>query len=109
MKKYVWVDWSCIDYNKYPFRRAFSNNVSKYEFPVDRFNIAGGRIEMNTVNILREPSYDLTNLTNDFEDRWYSLIDSVANKVFDVAGDRVIHLLYSGGVDSVAKIGRAHV
>lgn len=99
--KYVWIDWSCIDYKKYPFRRSFANHVSHFEFPVDRFNVTGGRCELITHPIVNAPVYDLSNITMDFEDRYYALLDEVADNVYKTAGDRTIYLSYSGGVDSV--------
>jgi hypothetical protein len=100
MKKYIWINWSNINHTKYPVRRAYFNYLDKFEFPVDRFNLTQNRLELTTKNIVKPAKFNLSNITVDFEDRYYSICDQVAGNVYETAGDRTIYLCYSGGIDS---------
>ena len=102
MKKHIWVNWSNIDYSKYPVRQAYRKVAGGFEFAVDRFDIASDLLEIPTHNIMPKPSYNLSNIQGSFEDRYYSILDSVGKRVFETAAGRPIALMYSGGVDSVA-------
>jgi hypothetical protein len=101
MKKYIWVNWSNVDYSKHPVRRAYRKIAGGFEFAADRFGIAEDLLEIPSYNIMPTPKYNLNNIDTSFEDRYYSLLDSVGKKVFETAAGRPIALMYSGGVDSV--------
>lgn len=101
-EQYIWIDSSNLDYEKMPYRRGYASERGIFEYPVDRFGLTNGLLEIPGYNILPNPIYNFTNLTPDFEDRFYSLLDSTADEVYKAAGNnKIIHLLYSGGVDSV--------
>jgi hypothetical protein len=104
MKKYIWVNWSNIDYSKCPVRQAYRKVAGGFEFAVDRFGIAQDLLEIPTHNIMPEPKYDLSNTQGSFEDRYYATLDVVGKKIFETAKGRPIALLYSGGVDSVCVL-----
>jgi hypothetical protein len=103
-KEYVWLNWSNLNYKQHPYRHSYRQAQGVFEFPVDRFGIADGRLEIPCVNIVKEPIYNLSNITNDFEDRYYSAFDTAADNIFKTVGDRTIYVLYSGGVDSVCVL-----
>lgn len=104
MKQYVWLNWSNIDYSKYPVRQAYKKVAGGFEFAVDRFGIAQDLLEIPCVNIVPEPQYNLSNTQGSFEDRYYAALDSVGKNVFKTAAGRPIALMYSGGVDSVCVL-----
>jgi hypothetical protein len=93
-----------MPYDKLPYRASFRNVVGNFEFPVDRFNLLKDTIELPCYSIVKDPKYKLENLTNDWEDRYYSILDSVADKIYTTAGNRTITLMYSGGIDSVCAL-----
>lgn len=77
-------------------------------FPVDRFNLLP-HIDPETdpipvVNIVPKPEFNLSNLTSDWRDRYFSLFDQVASTIYETAGTRDIVLMYSGGIDSTAVL-----
>ena len=104
MKEYLWINWSNLDYLNMPVRGSFRNVVGNFEFPVDRFNMLDNVLEIPCRNILQDPKFSLTNLTNDWEDRYYSVLDSIADNVFTIANGRTIVVTYSGGIDSVSAL-----
>lgn len=104
MTKYVWVTWSSVDYKKYPMRRGYREVHDLMDFPVDRHNILKGGLGIDTKNIVRPAVFSLTNIDNNFEERYYSILDQVAATVIDKVGDRELCLMYSGGVDSVVVL-----
>lgn len=101
-KSHVWANWSEIDYDIYPYRKSWRAVAGTFEFPVDRFKVSN-LLEIPCVNIVKKPIYNLSNISQNFEERYYATLDAVAANVYNKAGDtKKIHLLYSGGVDSVA-------
>lgn len=104
LKEYVWIDWPNIDYESMPYRKSYKDSVGFYEYPVDRFGVAKELLELPHKNIVAPPIYNLSNLTNDWKDRYFSTLDSIADSVYKTAGNRNIDLLYSGGVDSTAVL-----
>jgi len=104
MKKYLWINWNNIEYETMPYRNSFKNVAGLFEFPVDRFNLSEGKLELPTVNIVKAPKYSLTNLTNDWEDRYYSIIDNIAGRVYKTAGNKTIVITWSGGIDSACVL-----
>jgi hypothetical protein len=104
MKKYLWSFYNYINYKNKPYRNAFKVFAGRFEYPVDRFGVTQGKLEVDTFNIVKDPIYNLNNLTNDWEDRYYSIVDQVADNVYSTAGNRKILVLYSGGIDSMLII-----
>ena len=104
-KKYIWVNTNRFnsDSEKYPYRNKIKSFFNE-EFVVDRFNVAPGLLELSCVNIVKDPKFNLVNLSKDFEERYYSLFDQVANNIFEIAKDKTIHIFYSGGIDSVCVL-----
>lgn len=100
--EYIWVNHNNLDYNSMPYRKSYRAWAGGHEYPVDRFDVSEGRLEMPHKNIVRDPVYNLNNLSKDWQDRYFSTIDAVANSVYNTAGSRTINLLFSGGVDSTA-------
>ena len=104
MKKYLWVNWNNLEYETMPYRNSFKNVAGLFEFPVDRFNLLEQRLELPTVNIVKDPVYNLTNLTNDWEDRYYAILDNIAGRVYATAQDKTIVITWSGGIDSACVL-----
>lgn len=104
MKKYLWSFHNYINYKDNPYRNAFKVFAGRFEYPVDRFGVTQGKLEFDTFNIVKDPVYDLTNLTNDWEDRYYSIVDQVADNIYSTAGNRKIVVTYSGGIDSTLAL-----
>lgn len=102
-KNYIWINRFNLDYEKYPNRKKHKSFFD-LEFPVDRFNIVPGLLELPCINIVKEPKFNLDNISNDFEDRYYSVIEQVVNNVYKFAQNKTIHLFYSGGIDSVCVL-----
>jgi hypothetical protein len=100
--KYIWVNYSNLQFESMPYRNGYRKWAGVYEYPVDRFNISEGRLEMPHENIVRDPVFNLGNLTNDWRDRYFSTMDAVADSVYKTAGSRTIDLLFSGGIDSTS-------
>ena len=100
MRKYIWANWNELDYESMPYRQGFKSVAGWFEFPVDRFNVLENKLELPTYSIVKDPVYNLTNLTNDWECRLYSILDQIADRVFKTAGDKTIVLTWSGGIDS---------
>jgi hypothetical protein len=98
--EYLWINHGHIDFKSMPYRNSYRWWAGDYEYPVDRFAVSEGRIELPYINIVKEPVYNLSNLTNDWRDRYFSVVDEIAENVYKTAGTRTINLLYSGGVDS---------
>lgn len=103
MNKIVWAYWPTYDTTENFFRSSYKNIFSRYEFPVDRFNVTGYD-EYNVLNIVDDPTYNLSNTACDWRERYFSVIDEVADRVFKTAGDRRIALYYSGGIDSTVVL-----
>ena len=100
-KKLIWAHWLNLDYSTMPYRNSVKDVWGKFEFPVNRYDIDNFLLELDTASIVKKPVFDLTNRVENYEDRLYSTIDQVAEKIFKQAGDKKIALLYSGGIDSV--------
>jgi hypothetical protein len=98
--EYIWINHGNLDFESMPYRNSYKDWAGSYEYPVDRFNITDGRLELTHRNIVRDPVFNLTNLSNDWLDRYFATIDAVGSNVFKAAGNRTINLLFSGGVDS---------
>lgn len=104
-RKYIWANHQILDFKKMPYRNSYRNVSGIFEFPVDRFGIAEGMLELDTVNILNEPNYNLDSLSNDWRDRYFDMLDAVSDKVYKTAGDdKIIYILYSGGLDSICVL-----
>lgn len=102
-KNYIWINRFNLDHEKYPNRKKHKS-LFDLEFPVDRFNVAPGLLELSCINVVKEPKFNLLNLSADFEDRYYSIINQVANNIYNIAKNKTIHMFYSGGIDSVCAI-----
>lgn len=104
-KQLIWASPSVILYRNHPVRNSHRLMTSAWEFPVDRFNATQGYLELDCVNIVESPVYNLNNLAGiNWKDRYFSTLDSVADKVYSAAGDRTIYVFYSGGVDSLVVL-----
>lgn len=104
-KKFIWASWGNLDYSNMPLRCSYKDVGGNFEFPVNRFNVDNFLLELSTANITKTPVFDLNNRTENYEDRFYSIIDQIADDVYTQAGDdKKIALLYSGGVDSVCVL-----
>lgn len=104
-KSYVWVNHGNLDFGAMPYRNAYKTIAGPFEFAVDRFNVTDGLLELNTTNIVKPPSYSLSNLSADWLDRYFDTLDLVADRVYQQAGDdKIIYLLYSGGLDSLCVL-----
>lgn len=104
MTQYVWLNWSNIDYKKHPYRNSYRSLQGSFEFPVDRFGIMDGALEIPCVNLIKDPVYNLSNISLDFKDRYYDSFSIAANNVYNTVGGRSIHVLYSGGIDSLCVL-----
>lgn len=104
MKKYLWVNWSNLEYKTMPYRNGFKNVAGYFEFPVDRFNLLEDKLELPTYSIVKQPKFNLSNLSNDWEDRYYSILDSIADRVYTTAANKTIVVTYSGGIDSACVL-----
>jgi hypothetical protein len=105
-KKTLWLLGNRLNIRPGSFRDYYAKVYSAFQFPVDRFNFLP-EIDpdpVETVNIVPEPRYNLANLTSDWQDRYFSICDQVAESVYVTAGTRTILLLYSGGIDSTAVL-----
>jgi hypothetical protein len=100
--RYIWINHGNVDFATMPFRNSYKDWAGVWEYPVDRFNILEGKLELPHKNIVRDPVYNLTNLTTNWKDRYFSLMNQVADNVYTTAGTRTINLFFSGGVDSTA-------
>lgn len=104
-KKFIWVDHNSLDFDEMPYRRGYKKVAGAFEFAVDRFGIAAGMLELDVKNIVKEPVYDLGNTTSDWRGRYFSVLDSVADNVYNTAGgNKTIYILYSGGLDSLCLL-----
>jgi hypothetical protein len=99
--KFVWLCRNNVSYPLDSFRHGYAKQQGNWDFLVDRFNLLEVPDVYDCTNIVKAPVYNLENLTSDWEDRFYSICDQVAEDVYLTAGDRKITMMYSGGVDSV--------
>ena len=100
-RSYVWCNWSALKFTRPGFRKNYRLITNHYEFGVDRFDILENVTDLKGEVITKVPTYNLSNLTNDWFDRYTAVTNKVADNVYKLAGDKVISLSYSGGVDSV--------
>lgn len=101
----IWASPSVILYRNHPVRNSHRLMTSAWEFPVDRFDATQGYLELDCVNIVEDPVYNLDNLNGiNWKDRYFSTLDSISDRVYKAAGERTIYLFYSGGVDSLAVL-----
>lgn len=100
-RSYVWCNWSALKFTRPGFRKNYRLITNHYEFGVDRFGILENVEDLRGEVITKIPTYNLSNLTNDWFDRYTAVTNKVADNVYKLAGDKVISLSYSGGVDSV--------
>lgn len=98
-KKLIWASWGNLQIENHPYRKSYSLIADRFEFPVDRFGIAN-KLELECENIVKPPKYDLTNLTNDHRDKFFNSIEQTTEELYNIAGDKIICISYSGGVDS---------
>lgn len=103
-KKIIWASWGNIDIASKPYRKSYSDVAYRFEFPVDRFNLLDNRLEIDCANIVKTPVYNLTNITNDHRDKFFNALDQTADEIYRLAGNKTIHLAYSGGVDSTVAL-----
>lgn len=108
IKKKIWVsDYSII---KTPgsFKDYHSKVYGLGYCPIDRFDllkyIDPQPPELQFKNILPEPVYNLNNLTSDWQDRFFSSVEIVAEKVYQKANGRTIVVMWSGGFDSTTAL-----
>jgi len=100
-RTYVWANWSALRFNSPSWRKNYRLISNHYEFGADRFGVLKNVRDLKAEVIMKPVTYNLSNLTNDWYDRYVAITDSVADKIYRIAGDRVISLCYSGGIDSV--------
>ena len=98
---YAWVNWSALRFTRPGFRKNYRLIANHLEFGVDRFGILEDVEDLKQEVITKVPTYNLSNLTNDWFDRYCYVTDKVADNVYQTAGDKIISVSYSGGVDSV--------
>lgn len=104
--KVLWLLGTRLTIRPGSFRDYYSKIYSTFQFPVDRFNLLP-EIDpdpIETVNIVPDPTPNYNNPTTDWKDRFFSLMEEVAESVYDTAGARSIVLFYSGGIDSTAVL-----
>jgi hypothetical protein len=106
LKRYLCLGSSNLEFTPGSFRDAYKSVYKLGPFPVDRFNLLPGILPdaIPTVNIVPEPVYNLSNLTTDWKERYFSLFNDVATDIYNAAGSRNIVLMYSGGIDSTAVL-----
>lgn len=106
MKSYIYIHSSSIDFRPGSFRDYYRTVYGPGPCPVDRFgvlkNIDPDPIPF--VNIVPEPVYNLNNLTTNWRDYYFSIFDQVATSIYEIAGNRNIVVMYSGGIDSTAAL-----
>jgi hypothetical protein len=109
-KELVWASAARLTFTPGSFRDYYSKVYSRYQFPVDRFNVLSeeDRYGPPTKNIVPPPNdYNLNNLPRNEEywyDRFNSLCAEMASFCYQQAGDRNIIIMYSGGTDSTAVL-----
>lgn len=105
MRKYIWIDANCIDFDKYLIRKSYNMHNDKYVFLVDRFNLLKGELGIDTKNVLSQvpPSFG-KQMRHDYREYFFEVMDEISNKVFQRIGDRTLYLMYSGGLDSVCVL-----
>lgn len=105
-KSVVWLMASRLDVRPGSFRDYYAKVYSPAQFPVDRFNLLPNidPDPIPTVNIVPVPVYNLSNLSNDWYDRFVHLCDSTAESIYQACGNRTIVIMYSGGIDSTAVL-----
>ena len=105
-KEFLYISPYNQDFTPGSFRDYYSKIYGTSPCPVDRFglldNIEPQKLKFKV--IVPKPIYNLENLTNDWEDRFWDVCDQVGRKVFDTANGRPIALMYSGGIDSTAAL-----
>lgn len=107
-KRIIYINDLNIDFTPGSFRDYYAKMYGVGFCPCDRFDLlkhidpqpAG----LQTYNIVPEPVYNLSNLTNDWKDRFFSIVDQVADKIYEKAGNRTIVVMWSGGVDSTSAL-----
>jgi hypothetical protein len=111
MKEYVWLHHLNIDYNKYPYLKSYKSVMGLWEFPVDRYSIIEEGLGIPCANLVPPAEFNLSNLTDDWKDRYFSALDSAADEIYRIAdsipgpnGRRTVTVLYSGGVDSLVAL-----
>ena len=81
MKEYVWLHHSNVDYDKYPYIRSYKHVMGMWEFPIDRYNIVEGGLGLPCANLIPPAEFNLTNLTTDWRDRYFSALDRSAHEI----------------------------
>ncbi len=111
MKEYIWLHHQNINYKNYPYRDSWRSIAGIWEFPVDRFSVLEGELGIDCLSIVKEPFFTVKGLGGNWKDRYFSVLDSVADDIYKTAdsspgpsGRRLITLLYSGGVDSLVSL-----
>jgi hypothetical protein len=108
MKEYVWLHHSNINYNKYPYLKSYKAVKGLWEFPTDRYSILDSGFGLPCVSLIPPAEFNLNNLTSDWKDRYFSVLDTTANEIYNIADQQssrqTITLLYSGGVDSLVAL-----
>jgi hypothetical protein len=104
-KKLVWAMTPRLIFRPGSFRDYYSKVYSHYQFPVDRFGVLSEEDDYGpeTVNIVPEARYNLNNHpTNEshWYDRFYQTCMDMATLCYELADDRNIVIMYSGGCDS---------
>lgn len=105
-KSLIFAHYSAMNYTPGSFRDYYKTIYGPGSFPVDRFGLLQ-HIDpelIPTVNIVADPIFNLSNLTTDWKDRYFSIFDEVATSIYQTAGSRNIVVMYSGGIDSTAVV-----
>lgn len=107
-KKLIYISDYNIEKTPGSFKDYHSKVYGAGYCPVDRFNllqyIDPQPAELQFTNIIPDPVYNLSNLTTDWRDRFFDVVDSVANNVYKQAGNRTIVVMWSGGFDSTTAL-----
>jgi hypothetical protein len=98
-KKLIWAAWGNLNIDNHPYRKSYSTIADRFEFPVDRFGLSN-KLELDCLNIVKLPIYNLTNLTHDHRDKFFDAIKQTTDELYRLAENKVIYISYSGGVDS---------
>lgn len=104
----LYIAPSLVNVRPGSFRDYYRAIYGPLPLPVDRFGLLPQIDETSdylpTINIVPEPKINLSNLNINWRDRYFSLLDDIATRVYQCAGSRRITVMYSGGIDSTAAL-----
>lgn len=107
-KRLIYANAHTVTHPTGSFRHYYSTVYGTWPFPVDRFNVLPSidADTLSTVNIIKDPNYNLLNLSVDWQDRYWAICDQVGTNIYATAdvGYKTIVVMYSGGIDSAAAL-----